>query len=124
MPKTFYTERDIEEMVKRGIFSIDVNDDVVLTEVAYERAAQLGVKLLRGQDKPPSAPVRPYIAKDFRSGSSAAPRPAAAVSTGSGGGEDLQQRVRQAVIARLGAQIDPVLLDTIIQRVLKSVGLK
>jgi len=119
MPKTFYTERDIEDMVKRGIFSIDVNDDVVLTEVAYEKAARLGVKLIREHDKPPSAPVRPYIAKEVRSSAGPAPAPAAAAA-----GADLQQRVREAVIARLGSQIDPVLLDTIIQRVLKGVGLK
>jgi len=36
MPKEFYTERDIEDMFKRGILSLQVNDNVVLTELAYE----------------------------------------------------------------------------------------
>ena len=31
MPKEFYTEKDIEDLVKRGIFSLEVNDNVVLT---------------------------------------------------------------------------------------------
>jgi len=37
---------------------------------------------------------------------------------------DLQQRIRTAVIARLGTTVDPQLLDVIIQRVLKSTGAK
>jgi len=64
MPKEFYTERDIEDMFKRGILSLQVNDNVVLTELAYEKANRLGVQLLRGKPlEPPSAPVRPYISE-------------------------------------------------------------
>ena len=37
---------------------------------------------------------------------------------------DLQGRIRQAVIARLGAQVDDKLLDVIIKRVLASTGVK
>jgi hypothetical protein len=33
----------------------------------------------------------------------------------------MHARVRDAVIARLGDAVDPTLLDTIIQRVLKSI---
>ena len=64
MPKEFYTERDIEDMFKRGVMSLNVSENVVLTELAYEKANRLGLKLLRSQpDNPPSAPVRPYIAQ-------------------------------------------------------------
>jgi hypothetical protein len=37
---------------------------------------------------------------------------------------DLTQRIRTAVLAQLGNQVDPALLDVIIQRVLKSTGVK
>jgi hypothetical protein len=46
MPKTFYTEIDIEDMVKRGTLSLEINDNVVLTDLAYEKANRLGVKLI------------------------------------------------------------------------------
>lgn len=139
MPKEFYTEKDIEDMVKRGILSLEVNDDVVLTELAYERANRLGMKLVReGADSPPSAPVRPYVSQKqpsqpasfapYSSMPSAAPvvRPAANGSAPSNGAEgmDLHKRIRNAVIARMGNQIDSNLLDVIIKRVLSSTGVK
>ena len=37
MPKTFYTERDIEDMVQQGISSLTVDDNAVLTDLAYTR---------------------------------------------------------------------------------------
>jgi hypothetical protein len=37
---------------------------------------------------------------------------------------DIENRIRSAVIARLGNQVDAKLLDTIIHRVVKGVGLK
>ena len=132
MPKTFYTEHDIEDLVKRGIQSLIVDDDVVLTDLAYEKARRLGLELLRQDDKPPAAPERPYIAKtqmvSARSrqkteGKKSAPHsaPPTASENKSGGGDDMHTRVRDAVIARLGDSVDPKLLDTIIQRVLKSI---
>ena len=45
MPKTFFTERDIEDMFQRGTHSISITDDVVLTELAYEKAKKLGMEL-------------------------------------------------------------------------------
>ena len=121
MPKEFYTERDIEDMFKRGSLSLQVNDNVVLTELAYEKANRLGMQLVRSQpDNPPSAPVRPYIAQ--KTG------PAAPIALNNISTEqterDLQMRIREAVLARMGNQVDPELLDVIIQRVLKSTGVK
>ena len=63
MPKTFYTERDIDDLLRQGVKSLIVDDDVVLTDLAYEKARKLGLELLRADDQPPAAPVRPYIAK-------------------------------------------------------------
>jgi hypothetical protein len=118
MPKEFYTERDIEDLFKRGILSLQVNDNVVLTELAYEKANRLGVGLLREKPlEPPAAPVRPYISELRKPGAAqSAPvqKPEA----------DLSARIRTAVNARLGTQVDPTLLDVIIERVLKSTGAK
>ena len=120
MPKEFITERDIEDMVKRGILTLEVNDNVVLTELAYEKASRLGLKLLRDKpDNPPSAPVRPYIIQQappvLQPALPTQPTPA---------GSELEQRIRSAVLARLGSQVDPALLDVIIKRVLSSTGMK
>ncbi|HNB51701.1 MAG TPA: hypothetical protein PK530_07150 [Anaerolineales bacterium] len=117
MPKTFYTERDIEDLARRGVTSITVTDDVVLTEVAREKAERLGVALLREHDTPPSAPVRPYIAKPTQTAS-------ASRSTAPLDKVDLREKVRQAVIARLGNEVDRNLLETIITRVLDNVGVR
>jgi hypothetical protein len=43
-------------------------------------------------------------------------------ATKSTGGDDLHQRVYKAALARLGDSVDPKLLDTIVQRVLKSIA--
>jgi hypothetical protein len=122
MPKVFYTEIDIEDMVKRGILSLEINDNVVLTDLAYEKANRLGLELVRDKpENPPAAPVRPYVVQEMTptqmeaAPSVQAPPPAAA---------DLARRIHNAVVARLGNQVDPALLDTIIQRVLSSTGVK
>jgi hypothetical protein len=119
MAKTFYTEHDIEDMVKRGVQSLVLSDDVVLTELAYEKAGRLGLKLVHPIDTPPSAPVRPYIAQQTHGASTSSP-----TATGSNSvipRADLKQRVKDAVVARLGSQVDAVLLDTIIDRVLNTI---
>ncbi len=127
MPKEFYTEKDIEDLAKRGVMSLNVTDDIVLTELAYEKANRLGVKLVRSQaDNPPAAPVRPYLSEK----AAARPTPAAAAYAApsapapSSAQDDLRGRIRNAVIAKLGTQVDQALLDTIIERVLNSTGMK
>ncbi|MDI6740892.1 MAG: hypothetical protein QME74_11090 [Candidatus Edwardsbacteria bacterium] len=122
MAKQFYTERDIEDLAKRGVTTLAVGDDVVLTELAYEKAGRLGVKLEKDSPvEPPGAPVRPYISQVQKPDTAACTgtaHPPAASTT------DLPARIRDAVTAKLGAPIDPALLDLIIQRVLKSTGVK
>ena len=117
MSKTFYTERDVEDLARRGVHSLTLNDEVVLTELALEKAQRLGITLQREHETPPSAPVRPYI-------SAVAPRTQAGEAGLPAGQADLHQRVRSAVINRLGGELDPVLLDSIIRRVLENVGMK
>lgn len=137
MPKEFYTEKDIEDLFQRGVRSLQVTENVVLTELAYEKAKRLDFQLITDRaDTPPAAPVRPYISEGQMSRSKpavnaapqAVPSPSRAStarpSTYEGERSDVQQRIRSAVIARLGNQVDAKLLDNIIHRVVKSVGLK
>jgi hypothetical protein len=138
MPKEFFTERDIEDMVKRGILSLEINDNVVLTDLAYEKANRLGVRLVRDKpENPPAAPVRPYLSQNQPKQAAAdrAPAPASSlpgstapassvVPPAQPDGAVLRQRIRSAVIARMGSQVDSGLLDVIITRVLQSAGIK
>jgi hypothetical protein len=129
MPKEFYTEKDIEDLVQRGTRSLQVTENVVLTELAYEKAHRLGLQLISDRaDNPPGAPVRPYIAEQL----ARQPKPtigpvaqsASQPQVTPSSANDVEQRIRSAVIAKLGNQVDAKLLDNILQRVVKGVGLK
>ena len=135
MPKKFFTDTDIEELHRKGGKSLQVTYEVVLTDLAYERAKRLGIQLIFDHvDAPPAAPVRPYLSdKEQRRTQGKA----VAVSKASASAEsaltpalsrrergDVEQRIRSAVLAKLGNQVDAQLLDNIIHRVVKATGLK
>ena len=128
MPKKFYTEKDIEDLFHSGVKSLEVCDDVVLTELAYEKAKRLGFQLITDRaDVPPAAPVRPYLSE--KNPPQAKPVTASVSSNESQpkptrSGSDIETRIRSAVIAKLGNQVDAKLLDNIIHRVVKATGLK
>jgi hypothetical protein len=137
MPKEFYTEKDIEDLFQRGVRSLQLNENVALTELAYEKAKRLGFQLITDQaDNPPAAPVRPYISQPQTSlprptigrappvDSQPKPAPVPTASSPAKAETDIESRIRSAVIARLGNQVDAKLLDNVIHRVVKSVGLK
>jgi hypothetical protein len=140
MPKEFYTEKDIEDLFQRGVRSLRITENVVLTELAYEKAKRLEFQLIAdGADNPPAAPVRPYISEQqahrpvptvgpVAPGAESQPqlarRETSPADTQGGKEGDIEKRIRSAVIARLGNQVDAKLLDTIIHRVVKGVGLK
>jgi hypothetical protein len=63
MPKTFITERDIEDLAHQGTLELAVDDNTVLTDLAYEKAGRLGVKLLQANSQPPASPIRPYLSQ-------------------------------------------------------------
>jgi hypothetical protein len=132
MPKEFITEKDIEDLFRRGASSLEIGDQIVLTQLAHEKAAKLGVRLVSGKpENPPAAPVRPYLSQKQPTCLSA-PEPCScsaqschsASATAHPSPGDLHHRVRDAVVARLGAKVDANLLDVIIQRVLQSTGLR
>jgi hypothetical protein len=128
MPKEFYTEKDIEDLFNRGIRSLQVTENVVLTELAYEKAKRLDFQLITDHaDNPPAAPVRPYISEQIthRPKPTIGPvTPMESKPVPSNPTSDVEARIRSAVIARLGNQVDAKLLDNIIHRVVKGVGLK
>ncbi len=111
--KTFYTVLDIEELARHGVASLELHEDIYLTDLAREKAERLGITLVTEHLTPASAPIRPYIGAQEASGSKAA-QPASS--------EGLYQQVRAEVERRLGDEFDPTLLDTIIRRVLDGLG--
>jgi hypothetical protein len=121
MPKQFFTERDIEDMAARGVFTLTVCDEVVLTELAFEKAERLGVKLVQTHPQPPAAPIRPYLSQPVAPASS---QFGSTATPSLKDDEALRQRIRSAVKAKLGDEIDPQLLETIITRVLDNIGAK
>lgn len=93
MPKIFYTERDIDDLYSRGVNSIDIHDDVVLTDLARERMFKYGIIPNR---------IKPNQHKEDNDQ------------------EVLIHRIKAAVISRLNGKVDPVLLDTVIRRVISN----
>src|SRR5215510_14147611 len=110
MAKKFFTDTDIEELHRKGIKSLQMTDDVVLTDLAYEKAKRLDIQLVyESAENPPAAPVRPYLSDmnplqpkpvtDSVSQTSLQPKP-----TQSSG--DIESRIRSAVLVKLGNQVD------------------
>src|SRR3972149_5459744 len=91
--KTFYTERDIQDLASRGVAVIDLGDDVVMTDLAVEKALSLGIRLAR---------------KSGRSGSGGASAPSSQ--------DETVAKVKAAVIARLGNGVDATVLAAVVAR--------
>ncbi len=95
MPKTFYTERDIDDLYARGVMVLDTDDDIVVTDLAREKALKYGMRLVRSGKS-----------------TSAAPQQSAPASQ-----DEIVAKVKSAVIARLGKDVDAALLEAVIARV-------
>jgi len=110
MPKIFYTERDIDEMKARGITTIDVTDNMVMTDLALERAMKYDMKINRADNtSAPKATLSPSVNL-----LAAYPRELSVSDA------ELMQKVKSAVLAKLDGEVDSVLLDAVITRVLAS----
>jgi hypothetical protein len=92
MAKTFYTERDIVDLAGRGVTSLEVNDDVVVTDAARDEALKRGVRLVRSASEQGDVPEQ----------------------------AELVHRVKAAVIARLGDQVNAELLNAVVTKVVKG----
>ncbi|MBU2600642.1 MAG: hypothetical protein KKA32_00495 [Actinobacteria bacterium] len=112
--KTFYTVRDIEDMAGRGEMSIQLNDDVVVTMAARERAQELGVRLL------------PYVQeiasrrrwKDSPEEAISLPEVRVVKPTEGPGAPAVAETIAAAVRARLGSDMSPQLVDAVVRGVL------
>lgn len=110
MAKTFYTERDIDDLRARGVDSIEVNDNIVMTDLAIERAMKHGIKINRRELSAPQASYSPSV-NTYAAYPRETPRESASEA-------ELKQRIKSAVLARLNGQVDEQLLDAVISRVL------
>lgn len=110
MAKIFYTERDIDDLHARGVKSIDVTENVVVTDLALERAMRYEMKINRADDVP--APK----AKLSGSVNLAGAYPRAESSADA----ELKRRIKAAVLAKLDGQVDAAMLDAVISRVMSS----
>ncbi len=107
MARTFYTERDIEDLARQGVREIEESDNVYITDVAREQMEALGIKARKsksvsGSGQQPAAPSAPAV-----------------VPTGLSATEKQQviDKVKAGVIARLGPGVDTAMVDTIVRRV-------
>jgi len=108
MPKIFYTERDIDDMKARGVTSLDITDNVVITDLALERAQRCEMQINRTDNA--SAPKARFSASVNLL--AAYPREAPAVDA------DLKAKIKSLVLAKLNGQVDAALLDAVITKVL------
>lgn len=126
--KTFYTERDIVDIHAKGVAEIEIDDDVVLTDLAREKAIALGVNLRSvtrrssqsiGLSQPVAAFPQQLSSTGAAPAPSLSPTPSVPSVTNPTSTEpDLAAQVKAAVIARLGTNEHSDLLDRIIPQIL------
>jgi hypothetical protein len=113
MPKIFYTERDIDDLKARGVTSIDLTDNVVMTDLALERAMRYEMKINRVEHSAPQATYSPSVNLTASTVHTTVVRSPSADA-------ELRQRIKSAVLAKLDGQVDATLLDAVITRVLEG----
>ena len=101
MPRIFYTEDDIEDMARRGVKEIELNENIYLTDLAAEKMEKLGMKTKVA----PSGSTSPQ--SSFGTGGSLTDHER----------EQVIEKVRSGVIARLGPGVDTNVVDVIVRRV-------
>lgn len=106
MPKVFYTEHDMDELKARGVMSIDLTENIAMTDLAIERAFKLGIKINRVGQGAPQASYSPSV------------NTYAAYPRETSEGDFL--KVKAGVLARLNGQVDDAVLEATIRRVLKT----
>lgn len=121
MARTFYTERDIEDLAKRGVTEIPVDDSVYITDSARELMDKLGIKRKVTNSTAPSTVLKsPDVASLHNNGN---PKPPALPSAPSGESltdaerQQVIDQVKSGVIARLGPGVDSAVVDQIVRKV-------
>ena len=132
--KQFYTVRDIEDMHAAGVVDIETHDDVVLTDVAREKAIALGMHLnpVEPTNDGHQGPGRPRMAVATGTTNppaagaglnpTAAPsaQPSLSQATILAAPTDRVMKIKAAVVARLGTDKYNDLLDKIIPQVMSQ----
>jgi hypothetical protein len=121
--KTFYTERDIEDLFKQGIMTVTLSDDIVMTDLAYEKARKLEMKIAQADGTPPASPVRPYISAAEKTVADRAFSSPTCSCAESSKVAEIKAKVHETVKERLGSSADETMLDEVIDRVAKDLGL-
>jgi hypothetical protein len=124
--KTFYTERDITDMHASGVTTIEIDNDVVLTDLARDKAIALGMqmKLVDKRSGQPNSLPRLAVAPQMQL-PPAVVGPASPLPTSSApavADRDLVAQIKSAVIAQLGTTAHNDLLDQVIPQVLARLG--
>jgi hypothetical protein len=61
--RTFYTGTDIEDLAASGVKQLEIGSDVALTDMARERAEELGIALVMSGSAPAKKAVLPAAAE-------------------------------------------------------------
>lgn len=127
--KTFYTERDIEDMHAAGVTEIEISDDVILTHIANEKAVSLGIRVRPVKKSAPASatPPRSRAAGDDRPQalSKVPTQPSSGVKTAGIDSPGQQiSKIKAAVSVRLGTHAYDDLLDLIIPLVWSRINNK
>ncbi|MBI3740315.1 MAG: hypothetical protein HY257_00995 [Chloroflexi bacterium] len=101
MPKTIYTDRDIDDLARRGVKELAVSDDVYLTDLARERAERVGMVL--------RATPNTITKSENRE-----------ANPSRDNNEQVVNQVKAAVIAKLGAEVDAAMIERIVRRVVEQ----
>jgi hypothetical protein len=121
--------------------SLALNDHIVLTDLAYEKARQLGMSLVSPHaTTPPAAPVRPYLSQENQAGervrlsdTKGQPVPAKSADSSDAAGflhsqpetgtdpDQLRLQLQQQVTIKF-PDLEQALLNEIIERVLRRFG--
>ncbi len=114
--KTFYTVRDIEDMHASGVLEIETHDDVVLTDVAREKAIALGMRFKAVEQT--HAPITSSSGVSVQATGSPSSPPPRHQAINDMPSADMAMKVKKAVAARLGTDKYNDLLDRIIPQVM------
>lgn len=112
----FYTEMDIDDLVKQGATTLELGPDDRITDVARERARKGGLKIIWHDPADEAAPHRyPPIAARVSTPSSS--------KAHSHSHSKMHDHVRASVLEKVGNDVDPALVDDIIVRVFRKLGM-
>ncbi|MCG3139558.1 MAG: hypothetical protein HDKAJFGB_00435 [Anaerolineae bacterium] len=125
MSRTFYTERDIEELAKRGVAEVEVNDSVYITDVAREMMDKLGIRrrVSGGQTAASSVLASPDVAHLHAPPAAATValrREAALEGLSAAEKQEVIDKVKSGVLARLGSGVDAAAVEQIVRRVVDA----